>query len=383
MRKILTLILGVLGFFVSLKLSQIYFDANFMAGYKGSFCSINSVVDCDGVARSSYSTFLGIPWSLYGMLFYLMVIGICCLETLTKKFKIFKRFESFSHPDNYVYLMALFSVFLSLYLAWVSSFQIHKICLLCYVSYIINLALFSIYVSKLSIRDSAKVLIKDTKNFLHNSNNRKLFSILFMVAFALVFGANQTQVFVPKSYVHLFKGNVLGSTEAKAKIQVFSDYNCPYCSLLNNELYKLAHQLRDVKVELISFPLDKQCNPLMKKKDGHKGSCLAAKYAIAAKKQCKFLEFNSELFKENYNFSEEHLLQVAKKAGLDVDRIKEDAHSLEVEETLKEGIQRGLSIGVDSTPTIKVGMKVYNYFVPYEDLFVIVSEYKDAFNQTK
>lgn len=379
MRKILTLILGVIGFFVSLKLSQIYFDANFLAGYKGSFCSINSVVDCDGVARSSHSTFLGIPWALYGMLFYMIVIGLSLFDDLSKRFKFMKMFEDFSHPQNYLLLMGLFSVFMSLYLAWVSTFQLHKICILCYVTYVINLALFIMYASKLSLRQSVKVTVEDAHSFLKNAQNRKFFSIFFIVAFVLVFSANQTQIFVPKSYVHLFKGNVLGKANAKAKIQVYSDYNCPYCALLNNELYKLAHKLGDVKIELISFPLDQECNPIMKKKKGHKGSCLAARYALAAKQQCKFLEFNAELFKGDYQLTEENILIAAKKVGLNVKQLKADAASEEVEDALQSGIQRGLSTGVDSTPTIKIGMKVYNYFVPYEKMYVLVSEYKDAF----
>ncbi len=74
MKKILVFILSLLGLIISFKLSQIYFDANFMTGTTGHFCSINNVMDCNGVAQSKFSHFLGIPLA-YMACFY-SILGL-------------------------------------------------------------------------------------------------------------------------------------------------------------------------------------------------------------------------------------------------------------------------------------------------------------------
>ena len=117
-KSLLTLILGLLGFVVSLKLAFIYFDANLGGGGTGHFCSLNSIVDCNGVAQSSYSVFLGIPLAIWGMLFYLGVIGFSLLELLKEKLPFFVELR---HPLNYLYLMSVFSLFVAVAILLLSS----------------------------------------------------------------------------------------------------------------------------------------------------------------------------------------------------------------------------------------------------------------------
>lgn len=43
---------------------------------KTSFCDINEAFDCDLVNRSAYSTVLGVPVALIGILGYLLILGL-------------------------------------------------------------------------------------------------------------------------------------------------------------------------------------------------------------------------------------------------------------------------------------------------------------------
>ena len=72
-RRISIVILTLLGLVTAIKLSLIYADANFNPYALPSFCSINSFIDCDSVAKTTFSQFLGIPLAFWGLCLYLFV----------------------------------------------------------------------------------------------------------------------------------------------------------------------------------------------------------------------------------------------------------------------------------------------------------------------
>ena len=54
-------VLALIGFALTVKLAMIYYSANYDQYALSSFCSINDFIDCDGVAKTTTSQFLGIP----------------------------------------------------------------------------------------------------------------------------------------------------------------------------------------------------------------------------------------------------------------------------------------------------------------------------------
>ena len=375
-KNILIFILSILGLAVSIKLSQIYFDANFLGGSTGHFCSINTVVDCNGVAQSKYSSFLGIPLAVYGVGFYLMIIGLLLIDKLINKFNLFKHFEDFKHPLNYIHLMAIFSVFVAITLAYISTFQLHKICILCYITYGINALIFML-LARLSVKESVKVTVHDVKAFAKNSKNKFLFPFLSLLFVMMVLTANQTQLMVPSPQDILDRGNVLGDQNSYLKVSMFTDYNCPYCARMNTEAHELVENMDGVRIERIEYPIDRTCNPKVKGK-GFKHSCQAARYALAAKEQGKYVMMSSLLFEHNDNLSEKNILRVARKHGFDTKKLYADAHSPKIKEELSDNIKKATDTGINSTPSTKIGVKIYNYFLSYDELYAIVSEYKNV-----
>lgn len=375
-KNVLIFILSILGLAVSIKLSQIYFDANFMGGSTGHFCSINAVVDCNGVAQSKFSSFLGIPLAVYGVGFYVMILGLLLLDKLIAKFNFFKHFEDFTHPLQYIHLLAIFSLFVAVTLAYISTFMLHKICILCYVTYAVN-ALIFVLLARLSVRESVKVTVHDVKAFAKNSKNKFLFPFLSLAFVMIVLTANQTQLMVPSPQELIDRGNVLGDKNSYLKVTMYTDYNCPYCARMNTEAHQLAQNMDGIRIERVEYPIEKSCNPNVKGR-GFRHSCQAAKYAIAAKEQGKYVLMSSLLYENNNNLSEKNILRIADKHGLDSKKLYADAHSQKIKDELNDDIKKATETGINSTPSTKIGVKIYNYFLSYDELFAIVSEYKNV-----
>ena len=75
-------ILSFIGLALAVKLSFIYYNANYNRYALSSFCSINDFIDCDGVAKTIYSQFLGIPLSYWGILLYLTILFLTVVDKL-------------------------------------------------------------------------------------------------------------------------------------------------------------------------------------------------------------------------------------------------------------------------------------------------------------
>ena len=69
-KKIIVLVLTLIGFITTIKLAIIYYNANFNPYALPSFCSVDEFIDCDGVAKTSESQFFGIPLAYWGLFLY-------------------------------------------------------------------------------------------------------------------------------------------------------------------------------------------------------------------------------------------------------------------------------------------------------------------------
>ncbi len=87
-----------------------------------SFCNINATFDCDLVNRSAYSTILGIPVALAGLLAYLLMIGLA----------LFQR-EKAETPALVLFISSA-GLILSLYLTYVEAEVLRTWCILCLTS---------------------------------------------------------------------------------------------------------------------------------------------------------------------------------------------------------------------------------------------------------
>lgn len=380
LKKVFILFFALVGFLTTIKLAYIYYDSNFNPYSLPSFCSVNEFVDCDGVAQTTHSQFLGIPLAYWGMGFYIFIIFLVFVDKL-KEIKFLGFLNVFKNPMDYISSLGYFSFMISMILAAVSVFEIKKICILCVFTYILNLCIALTATDvKVGISGSIKTSIKDFIDALKIKKYLISFIILILIASGGLTYTTLSYCFTPqvkrynaitkysKMKTNPFKvsGNVLGDPNAKIIVYIYTDYKCPICRAYNVITHRAAQELSGFKIIHRNLPLDTECNKNIPR-PFHQGSCTMAKYAIAAEDQGRFWDFNSELF-EKQPKNEHEILKLAKAMGFNTIKLKEDAHSIKTKERLNKEIDGATEQGIDGTPTLVIDGKVYQGIKPYYEL---------------
>lgn len=393
LKKILIFIIALIGFATTVKLAIIYFDSNFNPYALPSFCSVNKYIDCDGVAQTTHSQFFGIPLAYWGMFLYLFIAFMLFVDKL-KNVRFLHFLKVFKHPLSYIAALGYISFAISMILAGVSLFEIKKICILCVFTYLLNL-IIALVATTWYKKEGAeytcinafwaiyKVFKTSIQDFFRAIKVRKyLISLLILLTIATSFLAYTTLsfCFTPqvKRYLEIKKyvkmkenpftstGNILGDKDAKLTVYIYTDYRCPICKTYNLIVCRAAEELNNIKIIHKNFPLDNECNRYLRE-SFHEGSCMLARYSIAAQKQNKLWDINSEFFEKEPK-DEKAILKIAKSMDLDTKKLKEDANSKTTEEELKQDIEDAVELRITGTPALVVNGKIYNGIQPYYEL---------------
>lgn len=394
--RIIISILAILGVLVCIELLVVYYNANFNPAAEPSFCSINEHIDCDAVAETGFSRLLEVPLALWGLGFYSFILFLSVFPF--DKFDIFK---PVSHPKAFIFILSVFSIILSLILYYITSYIIEKVCILCYVLYLLNAGLF--FASKVGtpIEKHFVNAFADIKAMLSDRRWWLLLGIPALIGVIALVLINIYKPFTPPETSMIAKsvprqqcstpnrmnsgggnpyalgtiGNILGDKDAKLIIHEYTDYQCPYCAMSNEMLLRLSKEVKGIKIVHHDFPLDKECNPYIRG-SVHPMACQAAYYAKAAKMQGKFWDMATLLYEHKDELSEEKILQLAKKLDLDINKLKKDvADNKEIfKQEIVQDIEKAKKLGISGTPTIVIGIKKYEGAMPYPKLKQTVLE---------
>lgn len=363
--------LVIIGFLISLDLAYIYYEANFNQYALPSFCSISDFIDCDGVARTTEAQFFGVPLAYWGIFLYAFITMLLSVDKL-KKIPFLKFLEVFKNKFHYIASLGIISFTISMTLLCVSLFGIHKLCIMCAITYVINLCIGLVAVKGLeggfigAIKQSYLDFIEALKPLPY----RIAFIVVMICACgflswtfisakfspALKFDREYGEFSRAATNKYATEGNVLGSEDKNAVIlHVYSDYMCPMCRACNIMLHKLVTEFKNVRIEHHAMPLDTDCNKFMQQ-EFHHGSCTMAKYAEAAQMQGKFWEVNS-LFFEKRPATEEEVIDTLEHSGfdLDMDKLKKDAHGSAVDKIIQDDINYAVYYKQIGTPSLKIG----------------------------
>lgn len=380
LKKTAILFLSLVGFLTTIKLAIIYFESNFNPYALPSFCSVNEFVDCDGIAQTVHSQFFGIPLAYWGMGLYLFVIFLVFADKLKNK-KFLGFLEVFKHPLSYISALGFISFVISMILAGVSVFEIKKICILCVFTYFLNLLIALAATDfQAGILEGFKNSVKDFIDALKIKKYLISFLALMVLASGFLTYTTVSYCFTPqvKRYKAISKyadmktnpyrvnGNILGDEKGKLIVYIYTDYRCPICRVYNVMIYRAAQELKGFRFVHKNFPLDMECNEYLKA-PFHKGACMLAKYSIAAEKQGRLWELNSEFFEKEPK-SEYEVLKLAKSLGFNTIKLREDANSASTLEKLKNDIEDSAELKIDGTPTIVINGKVHSGIKPYYEL---------------
>ncbi len=384
-KRIIVQILSLAGFVLTIKLAMIYYVANYEKYALASFCSINDFIDCDGAARTSVSQFWGIPLAYWGMFFYITVFFLTIVDKL-KNIKFLKFLEVFKNPAAYITVLGTFAFICSMILAGISVYGIKKLCILCLVTYFVDFAIaltppagFKDYLY--SFKTTFLDFISGAKKY-----PKTLISLVIAASLFLTYSA-VTDNFVPhikknKEIKKYFKmkqnpyrqdGNTLGVENADVVIDLYSDFVCPLCYVHNIMLHKAVSEYKNIKIIHHNLPFDKECNKLIPV-DMHKGACIMARAALAAKKQGNYWGMSTLLYNNHpKNFDE--IIKLSDELGFDRDKFVKDTFSKEISAELNKELEESYILNLDSTPTMYVNGDKKVGIMSYEELKRLLEEH--------
>jgi len=137
--------------------------------------------------------------------------------------------------------------------------------------------------------------------------------------------------------------DVAGNPNGDITVVEFFDYNCGYCKRGLHDVVKLVDG--DPKVRVVFKEL-----PILSK-----GSEEASRVAVAAGKQGKYWDVHRAMLEAKGVMNEANALAIAQKLGLDMDKLKKDMASPEVEAQIAKAEALAKKMGVNGTPHFLVG----------------------------
>jgi protein-disulfide isomerase len=329
-----------------------------------SFCTISEGLDCVAVAASKYALFLGVPVAFYGVEFFVAMLALLLLSRLPR--------WPLRRWDSYLAWFAALSVPVIVVLGYISVGLIGSLCLVCLTVHGANLLLLA----TLLVANRARLAE------LALAGPRELLAVLrsqraAQVAGAALAVAALSQFFwMPRLLPAGVKmerglwngltsaGLTLGPADAPLRIEVFTDYQCPFCDKANDALLSVAAKHPNaVYIRHRDFPLDMACNPTLDR-PFHPNACEAARYARCAAAQNRFWAMDELLFLNQATLAEPDLRRLAAEAGLDpvrLDRCLADPATLRaIQVDIREGAKRG----VEGTPAFFVNGEMVVGFKP-------------------
>ena len=153
-----------------------------------------------------------------------------------------------------------------------------------------------------------------------------------------------------------------GNPNGNVTVVEFFDYRCPYCKQVEPSLAQLRrddHQLRFVYKE---FPI---LGP---------DSVVASHAALAARKQNKYQQLHDALIGARGRLDEATVLKIAGEAGLDVQRLKKDMHSPDIDRIIARNMALARALGINGTPGFIVGDQLVPGAVDKETLENLIAE---------
>lgn len=148
-----------------------------------------------------------------------------------------------------------------------------------------------------------------------------------------------------------FGNTWLGPKRAPVTIEVFSDFQCPFCASSHHVLTKLAQRYpRELRIHRRDLPLDSACNPRLRR-PFHDRACEAALHARCAGAQGKFWPY-AALLSANFRALDATTLRAhAEKLQLDTQRFARCVAGSAARKAVEADVAEAGVRGITGTPT--------------------------------
>ncbi len=157
-----------------------------------------------------------------------------------------------------------------------------------------------------------------------------------------------------------------GNPEGDITIVEFFDYNCGYCKKALPDVQKIIEADSNVRVTLIDMPI---LGPT---------SETASRWALAADKQGKYFEFHVALMNHKGGKDVKSLEKLATEVGLDVEQIKKDASSQDIDSAINKNRAIAQELGITGTPAFIINDSVQRGYIGFEAMKSIVESERET-----
>jgi protein-disulfide isomerase len=134
-----------------------------------------------------------------------------------------------------------------------------------------------------------------------------------------------------------------GNPAGDVAVVEFFDYRCPYCKAMAPDLAKALAEDGKVRLVYKEFPI---LSPT---------SVVAAKAALAARYQNKYVAFHDRLMNVKGTLDESQIYSAAAEVGLNVARLKADMEKTEIADAIARNYSLADKLDIQGTPAFVIG----------------------------
>ena len=154
--------------------------------------------------------------------------------------------------------------------------------------------------------------------------------------------------------------------QADVTIYEFFDYNCGYCKSVVKTIMDVLSVDKKINFVFVEFPILSE------------QSYIAAKAALASKKQGLYNQFHLSLMKIKGRVDKERVFSTAKKIGLDIDKLKIDMNNPEIEQKLMKNREIAKLLSLNGTPAFVIGDIIYSGALNTNNLKGIIKKFRES-----
>lgn len=158
---------------------------------------------------------------------------------------------------------------------------------------------------------------------------------------------------------------VAGNPNGKVTMVEFFDYNCGYCKRALPDVMRMVDEDKDLRLVMKEFPI---LGP---------GSQVAAKAALASKKQGKYWDFHLAMLGHDGHVEPDTVMEIAKSVGLDVQKLKADMESEDISTVLNANMSLAQKLGIQGTPAFIIDETLIPGAIGFEGLSASVKQVRD------
>jgi len=153
-----------------------------------------------------------------------------------------------------------------------------------------------------------------------------------------------------------------GNPNGDVTVVEFFDYRCPYCKAVSPSLSQLLKDDGNIRFVYKEWPI---LGPV---------SVIGARVALATRKQGMYGEFHERLMGVAGQLSEAMIFDIAAELGLDIDRLREDMDSPDIEDMLRRNAKLADNLKITGTPAFVIGDVLVPGALELSDLKALVEQ---------